>query len=116
MKHLLIVIVTSLVTGPTLAKDFSQSTPELIKMGESAYKMNCLSCHGDKLDGKGPAGQYLKPLPRDLIKGAYVKGDSAKEVFDTLTKGLPGTAMVPFSSLSEEKRWAIVHYLRSLRK
>ncbi len=97
------------------AKDYKTSTPELIKKGKVAYTTNCLTCHGEKGDGKGPAGVALKPAPRNFVKDKYKKGDKPEQVFETITKGLPGTTMVGYGHLKEEERWAITHYIQSLR-
>ncbi|TMA38234.1 MAG: cytochrome c [Deltaproteobacteria bacterium] len=38
-----------------------------------------------------------------------------RQIFDTLGKGVPGTAMVKFTNLSEEERWALAWYVRELK-
>ncbi len=37
------------------------------------------------------------------------------EIFDTLGKGVPGTAMVKFTNLSEDERWALAWYVLELK-
>ena len=34
--------------------------------GQAIYEKNCLRCHGDKLDGNGPDGQYLIVKPANF--------------------------------------------------
>ena len=36
--------------------------------GKVVYERKCVGCHGDKGDGKGPAGELLSPAPRDFTK------------------------------------------------
>lgn len=96
----------------------SQSTPALIEKGRAVYSVNCQMCHGEKGDGNGPAGAMMKPKPRTFsdikgYKGKY-KGFKAHEpqgLFETATKGLPGTSMPGYAHLSEEDRWALAHYI-----
>ncbi len=92
------------------------STPEMIEKGKASYATNCLSCHGASADGMGPAGQYLNPKPRNLVKDTFKKGDKPENVFDVITNGLPGTTMTAFGHLKEDERWALTHYVLSLRK
>ncbi len=103
-------------TGQLTAADFSKPSPDLMEKGKKAYVTNCVSCHGDLGDGNGPAGQFLKPKPRDFSKEAFKNGDKPEEIFSTITKGLPGTLMVGYAHLPEETRWALAHYVKSLRK
>ena len=90
------------------------SNPSLVAQGDKLYQTYCWSCHGKTGAGDGPAGGALKPPPRNLIEGDWQKGGSSKALYNTLTKGLEGTSMVSFSYLSQEDRWALVHYIRSI--
>ena len=91
-----------------------KKTPELLSQGKKLYEQNCALCHGTTGDGKGPAGVALKPPPRTfnvpLNQWTYSKGD-LKKVFDVITKGIPNTAMVKWSQLSEQERWALVYFV-----
>ncbi|HET8540322.1 MAG TPA: c-type cytochrome [Anaeromyxobacter sp.] len=86
-------------------------TPELLEKGRASYARYCASCHGPGGAGDGPAAKALRPPPRDLTG---VKGGAAG-VFAVLNTGVKGTAMVPFKHLSESDRWAIAHYVDSLK-
>lgn len=92
------------------------STPEMVEKGKKVYKMNCATCHGDTGKGDGMAAAALKPPPRDLTKGPFKAGNKPEQLFSTITKGLPGTAMVGYGHLPETDRWAIVHFIGSLKK
>ncbi len=91
-----------------------KKTPDLLTQGKKLYEQNCMTCHGPKGDGKGPAGVLLKPPPRNfdrpLDQWTYSKGD-LKKVFDVISKGVPNTGMVAWSHLSEQNRWALVYYV-----
>ncbi len=99
----------ALAAGPTL-------TPALLEKGKVSYTTNCMACHGEKGDGNGPAGSMMNPKPRNLITEKFKKGDKLDQVFKTLTSGLPNTSMVAFGHLNDEERWALSHYVLSLRK
>ena len=107
-----------------MAAAMPKATPDAIKKGKEAYATNCVACHGDALDGNGPAGAVLTPKPRNLLTDAYTAvdkkkraADSAEVVFETVAKGMAGTTMAGFeSSISETDRWNIVHYILDARK
>lgn len=101
--------------------DAPAKTPEMLAKGKTAYAANCLTCHGDKGDGMGPAGKYMSPKPRNFTKDKFSKAKkanapTAQEVFNSITSGLDGTAMVSFKSLPETDRWALAYYVLSFKK
>ena len=53
--------------------------------------------------------------PRNLVTEPLEHGASAGLVFRTLTTGVPGTAMIAFTHLAEEERWALAYYVLELR-
>lgn len=119
MKRLMMMAVLVTCMGTALAGAPPKTTPELIAKGKTAYTTNCMACHGDKGDGNGPAGAMLNPKPRDLrVKsdkpGAHYKnGGKPEQLFKSISEGLPGTAMAPFSGIPEADRWAIIAYIQS---
>lgn len=101
------------------------STVEAVTAGRDVYaKMGCAACHGDGGRGDGPAAPTLKdeagfPIrPFDFTRAGRMRGgDAPKDVYRTFTTGIDGTPMPSFASnLSEEQRWQLVHYIRSLGK
>ena len=94
------------------------SSPEMIAKGKAAFTTNCVVCHGDKGDGNGVAGAALNPKPANFTDAAYKYkgGNTPEKLFKTVSEGLPGTAMTAFGHLPEQDRWALVHYIRSLKK
>ncbi len=97
--------------------DEKKATPEMIEKGKSIYATLCVSCHGLNGDGKGPVAAALTPKPADFTDGQWEHGGSPQKIYDTITKGIPGTTMVPFGGqLSEEDRWAVVFYVKSFSK
>lgn len=92
-----------------------------VMAGRSVYIAQCAGCHGLEGDGAGPAARHLKPRPRNLLTGLFKfktteAGARPKrtDLFDTVTRGLVGSAMPDFRLLAEEKRWDVVEYVRYL--
>lgn len=92
-----------------------EETPERLSRGETLYKTNCVSCHGEKGDGKGPAAVALTPKPRNFLQEKFRFGDDVESIFKTLEKGSPGTAMPSWAQLPEEDRKALAVYVRRFR-
>lgn len=85
-----------------------------INQGKSIYQTRCVVCHGDKGEGDGPAGKALTP-PAANHTAAYVQNQTDGELFWKVSEGRG--AMVGWKLiLSEEERWALVNYLRTLAK
>jgi mono/diheme cytochrome c family protein len=83
------------------------------------YTRRCAACHGEDGDGQGEAAYLLYPKPRDFTRGEYrlvstwdgVPTD--QDLFQTLSRGMPGSAMPSWAHLSEETRWSLVHYVKT---
>jgi putative heme-binding domain-containing protein len=75
-----------------------------IKEGASLFRANCSPCHGlsAKGGGRGP----------DLTTGYFAHGSSDKEIFNTITQGVPGTDM-PANTFEDSETWALIAYIRS---
>jgi high-affinity iron transporter len=95
------------------AADAPKKTPELVEQGKAAYAKYCTSCHGPKGEGDGPAAKALKPPPRNLVTQPMNGGPP--EIFQVLSTGVKGTAMIAFKHLPENDRWAIAHYVDGLK-
>ena len=90
-------------------------TPELLAKGKAAYGIYCVACHGETGAGDGSVAHTLDPAPRNFATEKFRQGSKAPQIFATLGKGVPGTAMVKFSNLSDEERWALAYYVLELR-
>jgi cytochrome c oxidase cbb3-type subunit I/II len=91
-----------------------------LKLGERIYRENCAACHGEKGDGKGPEANRLKTKPRNFTSGIYKFRTTPsgslpldQDIFRTITRGVRGTSMLAQLQLSEQERWAVVHYLKT---
>jgi DMSO reductase family type II enzyme heme b subunit len=96
---------------------------EMIEAGKRVYFTKCVWCHGVDGAGDGPGADRLWPRPRNFNQGTFkirhtASGelplfnynektpDSGKnDLLDTVTHGLPGSAMPPWEGiLTEEQR------------
>ncbi|MBI5368106.1 MAG: c-type cytochrome [Planctomycetes bacterium] len=89
--------------------------------GKTLFATHCAPCHGETGDGKGKAAVYLYPKPRDFTSGKFKVRTTAsgqmptdQDLFDTLTRGMPGTPMPSFAFLPEAERRALVATVKSL--
>ncbi len=98
-----------------LAHAVPAPSPELINSGRTSFQTNCAVCHGEKGWGDGVAASGLNPKPRNLAKDPFKNGTAKEKVFETITKGLNGTAMPAFPQLNEQEKWSLVFYVLSLR-
>lgn len=97
----------------TVDKPWEESA-DVAAYGASAYANTCAVCHGPKGLGDGPAGMSLNPKPRNFREGKWKQGGGSISLFDTMTKGIPGTSMAAFGHLPVKDRWAIVQFIRSI--
>jgi putative heme-binding domain-containing protein len=77
--------------------------PPDIEDGKQQFAQNCSTCHG--IDAGGQEGPDLHGVPASL-------GDSA--VQGIIRRGIPGTAMPGFATVTDKQAADIVAYLRTL--
>lgn len=90
-----------------------------IDAGEKIYRQSCLTCHGEKGDGKGPAGSALNPPPANYSTAE--QQEHFEKIQDhhfwTISEGVAGTTMPAFKGLlTEEQRWQVFMYEWQLGK
>ena len=101
---------------PTTVMAFS---PQLLDLGKQAYERNCAPCHGLEGNGQGPADYLLFPKPRDFTASRYRLVSTwdftptDEDLFRTVSRGMPGSAMPSWAHLTEETRWGLVHYIKT---
>jgi DMSO reductase family type II enzyme heme b subunit len=98
-----------------------EPTEENILEGKRVYNFRCSPCHGVKGDGNGPVAATLEPRPRDFTGGNFrfrttKTGEVPKDedMFRTITRGIPGTAMPSWATLSADDRWQVIYYVKKL--
>ena len=83
-----------------------------VKDGKIQYMANCKSCHGDP--GKNN-GLPLVPKPTDLVLQAFLDLNTDGSIYSKMTDGqvtMPSYKAI----LSDQQRWSIVNFLRSMDK
>jgi len=101
--------------APASSKELKNPLPgKDIDIGKSVYTTRCVVCHGATGAGDGPAGKALTP-PAANHTAAYVQNQTDGEIFWKISEGRG--AMVGWKLiLTEEERWAVVNYIRTLAK
>ena len=100
----------------------------MIEAGKRVYFTKCVWCHGVDGAGDGPGADRLWPRPRNFNQGTFkirhtASGelplfDASKPVpgqndlFETVTHGLPGSAMPSWEGiLTEEQRLQVLSFV-----
>ncbi len=89
-----------------------------LKEGEALFLEHCASCHGPEGRGNGLAAPFLNPRPRDFTQSAFRYRSTQAgnlplhgDLYRTLWRGLPGSAMPPFRWLGDDQLWYLVDYV-----
>jgi len=87
---------------------------QMVANGKKLYDANCLSCHGAKGMGDGPAGAMLNPKPRNLHQeDGWTNGRTIIGLYKTLQEGIIQNGMAAYEYLSPSDRLDIIHYVRT---
>jgi cytochrome c oxidase cbb3-type subunit I/II len=90
------------------------------KRGKQLYERYCIFCHGPRGDGMGENAPHLDPKPRDFVQAKFKcrstpSGDLPldSDLYETVSRGLYGTAMPSWNPLTREQRADLVAYIKS---
>lgn len=82
--------------------------------GQTVYAKHCLGCHGEKLDGAGPDGQYLIVRPANLQSSAS-RAKTDWELLMTISHGAAFTPMHGFrGKLTDQQMLDVLAYVRMM--
>jgi DMSO reductase family type II enzyme heme b subunit len=101
---------------------------DMIEAGKRVYFTKCVWCHGVDGAGDGPGADRLWPRPRNFNQGTFKIRHTASgelplfdarkptrgqnDLFDTVTHGLPGSAMPSWEGiLTEEQRLQVLAFV-----
>ena len=101
----------------------SSTNSEHVKRGRGLFMKHCVTCHGNEGRGDGPSARLHARrsgyAPRDLSRPDVQEGLTDGEIFWKITNGWRpgGKTVMPGlgDEVSEEDRWRIVLYVRSLK-
>lgn len=85
-------------------------------------KQDCVKCHGKAGAGDGVEANKLEddwkvPIrPADLTLRHFKNGKRDRDIYRVFTTGLNGTPMPAFDDLTDEQRWQLVDYIKSLEQ
>lgn len=109
------VLSMSFLAAATVVAQGGESPPQ----GRLLYEKYCAVCHGLKGDGQGESASQLQTKPRDFTRGTYKFKSTPsgsppldEDLFLSIRRGIPGTAMVPQDFFSEANLHDLVSYLK----
>ena len=101
-------------------KNPTTATPESIAKGKELYmertKGNCVFCHGETGAGNEANLARLRRKPADLTNKERMTAMTDGEVFWKVSKGIQGIMPAGEKRMTEEERWHVVNYVRTLAK
>ncbi len=101
-------------------KNPTTATPESIAKGKELYmertKGNCVFCHGETGAGNEASLPRLRRKPADISNKERMTAMTDGEVFWKISKGIQGIMPAGERRMSEEERWHVVNYVRTLAK
>ena len=71
------------------------------------FQQNCKKCHGAEGHGDGPESASLNPKPANFHNYIRMGKRSVYGLYNTITLGVDGTAMVAHPELSDDERWSL---------
>jgi len=118
-----LVLLAATVLAPAAWGGAPPLTPAQITQGRATFERECKACHGAKGDGQGAGARLLAPRPRDFTAGVFKlrstpngKFPADDDLFQTITRGMPGSMMPSFRELPETDRWALVAVVKSFAR
>lgn len=90
------------------------ATAPSLQRGAALYQNQCVSCHGAQGRGDGSLAASLNPRPIDFTDRERAKERSVFALHQAITRGVEGTSMPAFATLSDDDRWAIAFYVSTL--
>ena len=86
--------------------------PAVVQQGRALFETYCSVCHGRDGRSVGPVGKYFMKVPDLSVTEIQAYPDGL--LYSVIREGgfnMPGYA----EALSAQERWAVVHFVRSLR-
>jgi len=101
-------------------KNPTTANAESIEKGKALYldkdKGNCIFCHGETGAGNEANLARLRRKPADLTNKEHMAEATDGELFWKISKGIRGIMPAGERRMTEEERWHVVNYVRTLAK
>lgn len=108
-----IAILAGVLVPAAAQEESTKAKAPDLKIGQSVYTSKCAFCHGEKGDGQGPSGKFLKPPPGNFIDTEWIHGGEMEDLVKTIKEGVKGTAMVGFANtLTEDEIRSVAAYVK----
>jgi len=88
---------------------------ETIKIGKEVWTKHCVSCHGKTGAGDGTKAAKLE-TPMEDIAASAVQGQSDGELYYKIAEGRDEMPTFKKKIPDAEDIWAVVNYIRTLKK
>jgi mono/diheme cytochrome c family protein len=134
MRHLIgwtaVLVIIAGMSGAGMSGCMLFEDPHVVK-GKELFEYYCSECHGPKGRGDGYNAKFMDPHPRDLTdsREEYIGPQTNEDIYQTLSRNIveekdtkpednwvPGLMPTFKYTLSDEERWDIVAYVRTLQK
>jgi mono/diheme cytochrome c family protein len=86
-----------------------------VEIGKSLWAKHCKSCHGNTGIGDGPKAKMLKTFPGDYSSAKFQSQSDGVIYYQTVI-GRDEMPNFEKKLLTEEDRWAMVNFIRTLKK
>jgi len=96
-------------------KNPTNASADNINMGKTLYAKHCRSCHGKTGEGDGPKAAELKTAPGDFSSTEF-QAQSDGALYYKTTEGRDDMPNFKKKIASDEDRWLIIHYLRTMKQ
>ena len=96
-------------------KNPSAGNQESVTIGKGLWAKHCKSCHGNMGLGDGPKAKMLKTFPGDFSSKEFQAYNDGSIYYMTVI-GRDEMPNFEKKLLTEEDRWAVVNYMRTLKK
>ncbi len=87
-----------------------------LKLGKTLYAKHCRSCHGNAGLGDGPKAKNLDTSAGDFSDATWQDSVTDGELYYMSVIGRDDMPNYEDKLLDDEERWAVVNYVRSLKK
>lgn len=108
--------ITAAVSAATGVRDeIFPAEPPSAARGRALFAENCVSCHGERADGRGPDAAGLARPPANFTDPAFMRGETPYDFFHVITVGRRKSSMPAWGDVfSVQERWDLVSYLWSI--
>lgn len=101
---------------PEAARKMKNPVPRsnaTLSAAKAIFNDQCVSCHGETGKGDGPDAMMYEVQPADLTDAHMMGMMSDGEIFYKISEGRKPMPVFK-KSLSDEQRWQLVHFVRTL--